>query len=102
MQHAPARELLHFIKNSPTCYHVTENIRQKLLANGYTELSERERSVAQLIALRKTNREIAETLFLSEGTVKQYGNAIYTKLGLTGNTKRRTLIAMLGEAKNGK
>ena len=32
MQHAPARELLHFIKNSPTCYHVTENIRQKLLA----------------------------------------------------------------------
>ena len=42
MQHAPA-ELLHFIKNSPTCYHVTENIRQKLLANGYTELSERER-----------------------------------------------------------
>ena len=43
MQYAPARELLHFIKNSPTCYHVTENIRQKLLANGYTELSERER-----------------------------------------------------------
>ena len=43
MQHAPTRELLHFIKNSPTCYHVTENIRQKLLANGYTELSERER-----------------------------------------------------------
>ena len=43
MQHAPARELLHFIKNSPTCYHVTENIRRKLLANGYTELSERER-----------------------------------------------------------
>lgn len=40
--HRP-RELLHFIKNSPTCYHVTENIRQKLLANGYTELSERER-----------------------------------------------------------
>ena len=42
MQHAPARELLHFIKNSPTCYHVTENIRQKLLANGsvsYTHLT---------------------------------------------------------------
>ena len=49
MQHAPARELLHFIKNSPTCYHVTENIRQKLLANGYTELSERERWELSLI-----------------------------------------------------
>ena len=97
MQHAPARELLHFIKNSPTCYHVTENIRQKLLANGYTELSERERSVAQLMALRKTNREIAETLFLSEGTVKQYINRIYSKLQLTGTAqeKRRALTALL-------
>ena len=43
MDPTPARELLHFIKNSPTCYHVTENIRGKLLKNGYTELSERER-----------------------------------------------------------
>ena len=31
MSGMPAKELLHFIKNSPTCYHVTENIRQKLL-----------------------------------------------------------------------
>ena len=61
------------------------------------ELSERERSVAQLMALRKTNREIAETLFLSEGTVKQYINRIYSKLQLTGSAqeKRRALTALL-------
>ena len=61
------------------------------------ELSERERSVAQLMALRKTNREIAETLFLSEGTVKQYINRIYSKLQLTGTAqeKRRALAALL-------
>ena len=28
MSGMPAKELLHFIKNSPTCYHVTENIRE--------------------------------------------------------------------------
>lgn len=43
MSGMPAKELLHFIKNSPTCYHVTENIRQKLLSEGYHELSEREK-----------------------------------------------------------
>ena len=61
------------------------------------ELSERECSVAQLMALRKTNREIAETLFLSEGTVKQYINRIYSKLQLTGTAqeKRRALTALL-------
>ncbi len=61
------------------------------------ELSESERSVAQLMELRKTNREIAETLFLSEGTVKQYINRIYSKLQLTGTAqeKRRALTALL-------
>ena len=67
------------------------------LSEALRELSERERSVAQLMALRKTNREIAETLFLSEGTVKQYINRIYSKLQLTGTAqeKRRALTALL-------
>ena len=59
------------------------------------ELSERELSLARLMAGRRTNREIAEALFLSEGTVKQYINRIYSKLQLTGSAqeKRRALIA---------
>ena len=67
------------------------------LPEALRELSGRERSVAQLMALRKTNREIAETLFLSEGTVKQYINRIYSKLQLTGTAqeKRRALTALL-------
>ena len=67
------------------------------LPEALRELSERERSVAQLMALRKTNREIAETIFLSEGTVKQYINRIYSKLQLTGTAqeKRRALTALL-------
>lgn len=67
------------------------------LPEALRELSESERSVAQLMALRKTNREIAETLFLSEGTVKQYINRIYSKLQLTGTAqeKRRALTALL-------
>lgn len=67
------------------------------LPEALRELSERERSVAQLMALRKTNREIAEALFLSEGTVKQYINRIYSKLRLTGTAqeKRRALTALL-------
>ena len=36
-------DLLRFIAGSPTCYHVTENIRRRLLAEGFIELSERER-----------------------------------------------------------
>ena len=61
------------------------------------ELSERERSVAQLIAARKTNREIAAALFLSEGTIKQYINRIYSKLQLSGTAqeKRSALGALL-------
>ena len=43
MEKTLTQELLDFIAMSPTCYHVTENIRERLLAAGYTELSERER-----------------------------------------------------------
>jgi len=44
-------------------------------------LSEREREVVGLIADGATNREIAERLFLSAHTVKEYTSAIYRKLG---------------------
>ena len=52
-------------------------------------------ALARLMAGRRTNREIAEALYLSEGTVKQYINRIYSKLQLTGSAqeKRRALIA---------
>jgi two-component system response regulator DesR len=44
-------------------------------------LSEREREVLDLIAGGSTNREIAQTLYLSPHTVKEHTSALYRKLG---------------------
>ena len=63
----------------------------------FAPLTEREWAVAQRMARRLSNREIAGQLFLSEGTVKQYINQIYSKLHLTGDarTKRRRLEELM-------
>ena len=37
-----SRELLDFIRRSPSCFHVVENLKNELLAAGYTELRESE------------------------------------------------------------
>ena len=52
------------------------------------------------MAQRLSNREIAERLYLSEGSVKQYMNRIYSKLQITGDirTKRKQLLTLLQEA----
>lgn len=50
-------------------------------------LSEREQGLLQLIANGKTNREIAETLFLTEGTVKNYISRIMEKLHANDRTQ---------------
>ncbi|MGM9658255.1 MAG: response regulator transcription factor [Eubacteriales bacterium] len=47
-------------------------------------LTQREFEIVNLIAQRLSNREIAERLFLSEGSVKQYVNQIYSKLHIEG------------------
>ena len=60
-------------------------------------LSEREIKIVKLIQMRRSNREIAEELFLSEGSVKQYINQIYAKLMIDGDTrtKRKRLSQMM-------
>lgn len=49
--------------------------------------SERELEVLTLIAQGKSNREIAKTLFLTEGTVKNYVTHILGRLGLRDRTQ---------------
>ena len=60
-------------------------------------LTEREYEIVRLMAQRLNNREIAEKLFLSEGSVKQYVKTIYDKLHIEGDTrtKRRRLAALM-------
>ncbi len=62
-------------------------------------LTEREYEIVKLMASRLRNREIAEKLFLSEGSVKQYINQIYSKLQIEGDThsKRKQLFQLLEE-----
>ena len=46
---------------------------------------------------RLSNRKIAERLFLSEGSIKQYINQIYSKLNIDVGTraKRQQILSML-------
>lgn len=49
-------------------------------ASAFTGLTPQEMRVLALVADGKTNREIAETLFLGEGTVRNYVSSILSKL----------------------
>jgi DNA-binding NarL/FixJ family response regulator len=53
---------------------------QKEEASFFDELTEKEMQVLGQISAGKTNREIAEVLFLSEGTVRNYVSSILAKL----------------------
>ncbi|MEG4812243.1 response regulator transcription factor [Microcoleus sp. F8-D3] len=62
--------------------------RDKLeLPPGMTELTAREREVLLLIAKGSSNREIAQTLFLSEGTVRNHITHILARLNLRDRTQ---------------
>ena len=65
----------------------------------FTALTEREYELVLLMAKHLTNREIAGKLFLSEGSVKQYINQIYSKLQIEGDarSKRKRLLALLSQ-----
>jgi DNA-binding NarL/FixJ family response regulator len=54
-------------------------------------LTERERTLLDLIGEGLTNRQIAEQMFLAEKTVKNYVSRLLTKLGM----ERRTQVAVL-------
>lgn len=51
------------------------------------DIGPKEQEVMAQVALGKSNREIAETLFLSEGTVRNYISTILEKLSLRDRTQ---------------
>jgi DNA-binding NarL/FixJ family response regulator len=50
-------------------------------------LTERELEVLRLVGTGATNREIAETLMIAEGTVKNHLTSVYGKLGVSDRTR---------------
>jgi DNA-binding NarL/FixJ family response regulator len=61
-------------------------------------LSERERDVLRLLARGFSNPDIAQRLYLSEGTVRNYVSAIFSKLGVSDRTQAAVLALRAGLA----
>ena len=59
-------------------------------------LSERELEILRLIALGKTNKEIADTLVIAISTVKSHINHLYGKLGTSRRTQAIAIARDLG------
>ncbi|MDX6247757.1 MAG: hypothetical protein QOF10_1117 [Kribbellaceae bacterium] len=53
----------------------------------YKSLTDQERKILDLVAEGKTNRLIAETMFLAEKTVKNYVSGLLRKLGMERRTE---------------
>jgi two-component system, NarL family, response regulator DevR len=56
-------------------------------AAAFANLSQQEKHVLALVSAGRTNREIAEALFLGEGTVRNYVSSILSKLGVSNRAE---------------
>ena len=65
-----------------------------------TILTPQERRVLELIAHGRSNRQIAEELFLAEATVKNYVSSLLSKLGMRRRTEAAVYAAVLAERKS--
>lgn len=55
-------------------------------------MTDREKEICTLLADGLTNKQIAETLYISEGTVKNYISSIYDKTGI--HDRAKLIVAM--------
>lgn len=62
-------------------------------------LTAQERKILELIADGKTNRQIADELFLAEKTVKNYVSNLLSKMGFARRTEAAVYAARLAERK---
>ncbi len=56
-------------------------------AASFSELSQQEKMVLKLVSEGKTNREIAQSLYLGEGTVRNYVSSILSKLSVSNRAE---------------
>jgi DNA-binding NarL/FixJ family response regulator len=73
-----------------------ENVEDERLAR----LTTQERNILELIADGKTNRQIADELFLAEKTVKNYVSNLLSKMGFARRTEAAVYAAVLAERKH--
>ncbi len=59
-------------------------------------LTQRENDILELLSEGRSNREIAQALFLSEKTVKAHLAAIFRKLGVTNRTQAAMMAVQMG------
>jgi two-component system response regulator DevR len=77
---------------------VLDRLRQgPLLDPRLASLTPQERRILDLIAEGYTNRQIADTMFLAEKTVKNYVSNLLTKLGMERRTQAATFAARISE-----
>ena len=67
---------------------VLERVRNGVRADPALEnLTTQEQRILQLIGEGMTNRQMAETMFLAEKTIKNYVSSLLAKLGLESRTQ---------------
>ena len=59
-------------------------------------LSDRERDIIKLLASGLSNADIAQQLFLTEGTVRNYTSEIFKKLGVSDRTQAAVMALRFG------
>jgi DNA-binding NarL/FixJ family response regulator len=100
LKDTPAEELAEVIRSIHRGYtQFGPGILEKMMANaptpetpaelppGLQDLTTREKQVLRMIATGASNREIAQALFLSEGTVRNHISHILTRLNLRDRTQ---------------
>ncbi len=65
----------------------TNKVRSRSISPELSQLTPREQEVLQLIGNGATNREIAETLYISEGTVKTHVTHLLNRLSLRNRSQ---------------
>lgn len=77
------------------------NLAVQVEKAGVEELGQLERKIIRLVGSGLSTKEIAETLYLSQGTVRNYLSVILSKLNLRDRTQLAIWAVQTGAAAEG-